>query len=88
MKTDPETKRSGKLYRENVHQRAEVNGEEGAAVKLRVIPDSMDGISRRPGAEVIADVKCGKASFAWVWVYQPIEVCSDLFVLLERKLET
>jgi hypothetical protein len=74
LKTDPETKRTGKLFREFVHQRAEVHGEDGATVKLRVIPDSMEGISRRPGAEVIADVKCGKRSFAWVWLYQPIEV--------------
>ncbi len=74
LKTDPENKRTGKLYRSFVHQRAEVHGEDGASVKLRVIPDSMDGISRRPGAEVIADVKCGKRSFAWVWLYQPIEV--------------
>jgi hypothetical protein len=74
LKTDPEKKRTGRLYRSFVHQRAEVHGEDGASVKLRVIPDSMEGISRRPGAEVITDVKCGKASFAWVWLYQPIEV--------------
>ncbi|MDZ4852977.1 MAG: biotin/lipoyl-binding protein [Pirellulaceae bacterium] len=74
LKTDPENKRTGKLSRDSVHQRAEVHGEDGVAVKLRVIPDSMEGISRRPGAEVIADVKCGKRSFAWVWLYQPIEV--------------
>jgi hypothetical protein len=74
LKTDPENKRTGKLYRSFVHQRAEVHGEDGASVKLRVIPDSMEGISRRPGAEVITDVKCGKRSFAWVWLYQPIEV--------------
>ena len=74
LKTDPANKKTGKLYREFVHQRAEVHGEDGASVKLRVIPDSMEGISRRPGAEVITDVKCGKASFAWVWLYQPIEV--------------
>ncbi len=74
LKTDPETKHTGKLFPAAVHQRAEVHGEDGVAVKLRVIPDTMEGISRRPGAEVIADVKCGKRSFAWVWLYQPIEV--------------
>ena len=74
LKTDPENKRTGRLYKTAVHQRAEVHGEDGVSVKLRVIPDSMEGISRRPGAEVIADVKCGKRSFAWVWLYQPIEV--------------
>ena len=74
LKTDPENKRTGKLYEASVHQRAEVHGEDGVAVKLRVVPDSMEGISLRPGAEVIADIKCGKASFAWVWLYQPIEV--------------
>jgi hypothetical protein len=75
MKNDPENKFMGKLYRNAVHQRAEVSGEDGAMVKLRVIPDSeaMEKISRRAGAGVRADVKCGKASFAWVWLYQPIE---------------
>jgi hypothetical protein len=63
------------LYRNAVHQRAEVHGEDGATVKLRVLPDpdAMEKISRRAGAGVRADVKCGRASFAWVWLYQPIE---------------
>jgi hypothetical protein len=73
LKTDPEKKHTGKLMRSAVHQRAEVSGDEGATVKLRVIPDTMEGIGRRAGSEVICDVKCGKASFAWVWLYQPIE---------------
>ncbi len=72
--TDPATKHAGKLYPASVHQRAEVHGEDGVAVKLRVVPDTMDGISPRAGAEVKCDVKCGKQSFAWVWLYQPIEV--------------
>ncbi len=38
LKTDPENKHTGKLSRTGVHQRAEVSGEDGATVKLRVIP--------------------------------------------------
>jgi len=70
LKTKPDDKRTGKLYRKSVHQRAEIHGEDGTTVKLKIIPDSMEGISRRAGAEVIADVKCGKRSFAYVWTHE------------------
>jgi hypothetical protein len=72
LKTAPDDKRTGKLYRQSVHQRAEIHGEDGTTVKLRIVPDTMDGITRRPGAEVIADVKCGKRSFAYVWTHEII----------------
>jgi hypothetical protein len=73
LMTDPSKTHTGLLSKQQVHQRAEVEGDEGPVVKLRVIPDSMEGISRRPGTRVIADVKCGKRSAAFTWFYEVIE---------------
>ncbi len=75
LMTDPETKHKGKLFLPGVSLRAEMEAEDGAVVKLRCIPDpeAMEKISRRPGARVIADVKCGKRSAAFVWFHEPVE---------------
>ncbi len=70
LKSDPAKTRTGKLYRWGVHQQAELNGDEGTAVKLRIIPDSFEGISELPGAEVTADVKCGKAAAGYAWFHE------------------
>lgn len=71
--TNPSVRFYGDLSPDAIHQRAEVHADEGAAVKLRVLPDTMDGISRRPGARVTANVKCGKASAAFVWFHEVVE---------------
>lgn len=73
LATDPSTKHKGSLSAEAIHARAELDPEEGAIVKLRVKPESMEGITRRPGAKVIADVNCGKRSAAFVWSHEVIE---------------
>lgn len=73
MSTDPSLDHAGKLYVDSIHQRAQMDPTDGAVVKLRVVPDSMEGISRRPGAKVIADVTCGKRSAAFVWFHEVIE---------------
>ncbi len=70
LKSDPAVTRTGKLYRSGVHQQAELNGDEGTAVKLRIVPDSMDGISELPGAEITVDVKCGKAPAGYAWFHE------------------
>ncbi len=72
LMTDPSVTRKGVLLRSKVQNRAEIDGEEGATVKLRVDPDSMEGLDR-PGAKVKVDVKCGKASAAFVWFHEVIE---------------
>lgn len=72
LMTDPSVTRKGKLTRDKIHQRAEVAPEEGATVKLRVDPDSMEGLDR-PGAKVIVDVKCGRRSAAFVWFHEVVE---------------
>jgi multidrug efflux pump subunit AcrA (membrane-fusion protein) len=73
LATDPSTTHTGKLLAEAIHARAELDQTDGAVVKLRVKPDSMDGVSRRPGARVIADVTCGRASAAFVWFHEVVE---------------
>ncbi len=73
MATDPSQDHTGKLSADSIHARAELDTTAGAVVKLRVKPDSMEGISRRPGARVIADVTCGRRSAAFVWFHEVIE---------------
>ena len=73
LATDPSSNHTGKLSSTEIHQRAELDQTEGAIVKLRVTPDTMEGISRRPGAKVIADVTCGRRSAAFVWFHEVVE---------------
>ena len=72
LMTDPSVTRTGRLMADQVQRRAEVNAEQATSVKLRVIPDSKEELTR-PGAKVIADVKCGKRSAAFVWFHEVIE---------------
>ncbi len=73
LSTNPAATHTGKLTPDAVEARAELDPEEGAIVKLRVQLESMDGVSRRPGAEVIGDVNCGKRSAAFVWFHEVVE---------------
>ncbi len=73
LATDPAIDHTGKLSKEQIHERAELDDTDGAVVKLRVKPDSMEGISRRPGAKVVADVTCGRRNAAFVWFHEVIE---------------
>ncbi|MFZ4082498.1 MAG: efflux RND transporter periplasmic adaptor subunit [Pirellula sp.] len=75
LMTKPDTKHYGKLYEPAVGQRAELDPEDGAVVRLRCVPNdkALLEISRRSGARVMADVKCGKRSVAFVCFYEVIE---------------
>jgi len=75
LMTDTKVTHYGKLYPEGISQRAELDAEDGAIVKLRCIPDAeaMKQIKRFSGARVIADVKCGKRSAAFVWFHEVVE---------------
>ena len=64
---------TGTLKPQDVHYRAELDPTEGAVVKITVKPDSLEGVSLRPGSKVIADVVCGKRSAAFVWFHEVIE---------------
>lgn len=73
LATDPSKKHTGILTKQAIHARAELDQTDGAIVKLRVKPDSMEGVSRRPGARVIADVTAGRANAAFVWFHEVVE---------------
>ncbi len=73
MLTDLSARHQGKLAFEGMQRRAELDQEEGAVVKLRVKPEDTVNLSKRAGAEVKADVTCGKASAAFVWFHPVIE---------------
>ena len=75
LMTKPDAKHYGRLYQPAVGQRAELDPEDGAVVRMRCVPNdqAMLEISRRPGARVMADVKCGKRSVAFVCFYEVIE---------------
>lgn len=73
MVTDPSVTHKGTLDLQSIHGRAELEPQEGAIVKLRVKPDQVAAISKRPGAEVKADVICGKRSAAFVWFHEVVE---------------
>ena len=75
MVTDPSVTHYGTLSSAAIHGRAELDPQEGAIVKLRVRPDPNDAklLSKRPGAEVKADVVCGRRSAAFVWFHEVVE---------------
>nr|MCU0717670.1 efflux RND transporter periplasmic adaptor subunit [Pirellula sp.] len=75
MMTDPSKSYSGKLSYSGVSGRAELNAEDGPVVKLRCNPDpeSLKALSRNPGARVIAKVKAGRRSAAFVWFHEVVE---------------
>ena len=75
LMTDPKVTHKGKVYAKGVCQRAELDAEDGAVVKMRCIPDSeaMKQILRYTEARVIADVKCGQRSAAFVWFHEVVE---------------
>ncbi|MFM8574232.1 MAG: efflux RND transporter periplasmic adaptor subunit [Pirellula sp.] len=75
LMTKPDKKHYGKLYQPAVGQRAELDPEDGAVVRLRCVPNdqALLEISRRPGARVMADIKAGKRSVAFVCFYEVIE---------------
>jgi len=71
--TNPSVRFYGTLSQEEVHERAEVHPEEGATVKIKVTPDTLENLSRRTGARVTANVKCGKEVAAFVWFHEVVE---------------
>lgn len=71
--SDPSVNHTGKLSSDAIHARAQLDSTDGTVVKMRVQPDSLEGISRRPNTTVAAKVNCGKASAAYVWFHEVVE---------------
>ena len=73
LSTDPSKDHTGKLAPDKIHEIASLDDADGAIVKMKVVPDSMEGISPRPGSKVIADVVAGRRSAAFVWFHEVVE---------------
>lgn len=80
LMTNPSKTLKGKLYRNGIESHAEVDPDDGPVVKVIVIPepDSTNpqdpfGDLTKPGAQLKADIKCGKRSAAFVWFHEVIE---------------
>jgi hypothetical protein len=58
---------------QEVHQRAEVRGEEGNVVLVRVAIDKRQLSQLRRGASVVAQVHCGRRSLGYVWFHDLVE---------------
>jgi len=53
-----------------LHSAAEVSGELGNRVLIRVDVDRQDVAHVRPGTEVVAKVYCGRRSLGYVWLHE------------------
>lgn len=75
LMTESSTEYNGKLDLSGVAGRVELDAEEGPVLKLRCIPepDALKDIKKNPGARVIARVKAGRASAAFVWFHEIVE---------------
>lgn len=75
--TNPGTTHIGTV--KDVHRSAEVRGEEGNTVLLRVAIDKSELTDLRSGAAVTAKVHCGRAPIGYVWLH-------DLISFVESKI--
>ena len=72
LATDPSRTLHGKVS--EVHEAAEVQGDEGNTVLVRVKIDEHDlGPEVRPGASVSAKIDCGRRSLGYVWLHDVLE---------------
>jgi multidrug efflux pump subunit AcrA (membrane-fusion protein) len=71
LANDPGVRYEGRI--KEVHRRAEVHGDEGNTVLIRVQIDHQALPHLRPGASVVAQVHCGRRSIGYVWFHDLIE---------------
>jgi hypothetical protein len=69
LATNPSRSHQGELI--EIQQSAEVRGEDGNTVQVRVKIDGKDleGSSLRPGAAVTGRIYCGRRSIGYVWFH-------------------
>lgn len=70
LATDPGVDHEGTVR--EVHLSAEVHGDEGNTVLVRVAIDKNDLDYLRPGADVMAKIHCGRRSLGYVWFHDVI----------------
>lgn len=81
LKTDPDQSLSAVLPVKTVATRAEANEEHGAVIKMKAFPEQepLSRLNPRPGAKVIAKVRCGRASSGFVFFHEIYEWCCKFF---------
>lgn len=77
LATDPGITYEGRV--KEVHRRAEVHGEAGNSVAVKVAFDRDQLPHLRPGATVIAKVVCGSRSIGYVWLH-------DLWAFVQTRI--
>jgi hypothetical protein len=65
--TDPGTTLAGHV--KEIHHNAEVRGDDGNTVLVKVAIDRGALAEPRPGAEATARVDCGRRSLGYVWLH-------------------
>jgi multidrug efflux pump subunit AcrA (membrane-fusion protein) len=68
---DPSTVREGRVA--EIHNSAELRGDEGNTVPVRVKIRAEELPQRRPGAEVAAHVHCGREPIGYVWTCDAVD---------------
>jgi len=71
LATDPGLTFEGVV--KEIHHRAEVRGEEGNTVLIKVAINRHELPQLRPGASVVAKLHCGRRSMGYVWFHDLIE---------------
>ena len=81
LATNPDQKKKAILEVTSISERAEPNEEHGAVIKMHSLPDqeSLLKLNPRPGAKVIADVHCGRASAGFVYLHEVYEWLHKFF---------
>ncbi len=82
LATDPDSPMLATLSRKEVQLRAQSDQEHGSIVKMRAIPDreQLEKVKPRPGAKVIADVRCGRRASGFVLFHEIHEwLCKFFF---------
>lgn len=82
LATDPDAPLDARLPRDEIQLRAQGDQENGSIVKMRAIPEreSLAKMNPRPGAKVIADVRCGQRASGFVVFHEIYEwLCKFFF---------
>lgn len=77
LATEPGVTYEGRI--KEIHRRAEVHGEVGNSVAVKVAFDRDELPHLRPGATVIAKVVCGNRSLGYVWLH-------DLWAFVQSRI--
>ena len=71
LATDPDTPRDGRVR--HIEEIAQVHGEEGNTVRVRVAIEKQDISDPRPGSTVTAKLLCGRRAIGYTWFHEAVE---------------